>query len=90
MILLVLLLAGLTKAQISMCKDETIRGLRICTNETYDKGKGETQPLFVKEKVLVHDIPEFNQNDKTISIYMTLYVYWNDTRVMLKSSDPSQ
>ena len=89
-LMLLVLSSGVSNAQIHLCNESNVHGLRLCSHEHYDKSLGQTVPALVKEKVVMYDIPEFNQNEKTVTIFMMLKIYWNDTRVMLKSSDASQ
>ena len=84
---LFLLFTRASNAQISHCNDESIVGLRICSHQAYDKGIGHTFPQLVDSKIIMHDIPEFNADDKTITIFMTLVAHWNDTRIKVESSD---
>ena len=88
MLKLLLILAGVTNAEISDCNDENIDGLTtICLLGTYDKNSGYTKPLLVEELIDVFGIPEFNPKDKTITIMMRLMTMWNDTRLQVTSSD---
>ena len=36
------------------------------------------------------DIKEFDPDEKTVTLFVNLFSYWNDSRVMLKSSDLNQ
>ena len=81
---LLLLFTRVSNAQISLCNDESIAvGLRICSYQAYNKGVGDTKPQLVDGKIIMLDIPEFNADDKTITIFMTLVAHWNDTRIIL-------
>ena len=84
--LALLVITGMANAQISSCKDENIDQLRICSHGEYDKAVGHPVPIYLKEKIWIYDIAEFNQNDKTITVFMGLKLFWNDTRLMLKSN----
>ena len=85
-----LLFAGASNAQINKnCNDESIiSGLHFCSSEDYFKGVGDTSPLLVEGKVTIFDIPEFRPDDKTITIFMKLSAFWNDTRIKTQSGDP--
>ena len=87
--LLLLLFPGASNAQINKnCNDESISGLHFCSSEDYYKGVGDTSPLLVGGKITIFDIPEFRPDDKTITIFMKLSAFWNDTRIKTESSDP--
>ena len=90
MLVLFMLFVRLSYAELSFCEDDTVIGLRICGNEDYNKGHGETKPTFVKERIVLYDIKEFEPDDQTVTLFLMLYSYWNDSRVKLKSSDPEQ
>ena len=89
--LLVLLFAEMTNAQIKLCNESDVigSGVILCSNEDYDKGLvgSRGHAAMLEEKITMYDIPEFNPEDKTVTIFMMLMVYWNDTRVTLKTSD---
>ena len=90
-VLLLMLFAWNVDAEITLCSEEII-GRRLCTHvEDYDTSlPPKPHPFFLKEKVTIYDIPEFNQDDGTVTIFMKIAAFWNDTRVTLVSSDPSQ
>ena len=90
MLLLFMIFIRLSYAQISFCGDDTVIGLRMCANEDYNKAWGETKPTMIKEKIILFDIKEFNADEKTVTLFLMLFSYWNDSRVMVKSSDPNQ
>ena len=76
--------------QIRFCDDETFVGLAICKPKDYNPKAPKPHPLILQETIIVNDIPEFNPDEKTITIFMKLIVYWNDSRIMIKSSDLSK
>ena len=89
--LLLLFFAGTTVARVRSC-DESADIVFLCSNGYYDKsfsGTGD-QPAVLNEKIVVYTIPEFNPIDKTVTIFMRLMTYWNDTRISLKTNDPNK
>ena len=92
-LLTLLLNLGLVKTQIQVnfCNEGNIVGSAfwLCKSDDYIKKPQPPWPLTVKETVVVYDIPEFHENEKTISISMELTVFWNDTRMKINSIDPS-
>ena len=87
--LLLLLFAGASNAKIHKnCDDVSINGPHFCSSQDYFKGVGDTSPQLVEGKITIFDIPEFRPDDRTITIFMKLSAYWNDTRIKTKSSDP--
>ena len=76
---------------IEKCDDsnDTFGMCMVVDREDYKQDfPAKPYPLVVKEKVSIYDIPEFNADDKTITIFMKLVVYWNDTRIT--SDDPTE
>ena len=45
-------------------------------------------PLSVSSILKIDSIPEFNENEGTITINALLKVEWNDTRISIISDDP--
>ena len=45
-------------------------------------------PLNVFSLLTVDSIPEFNENEGTITVNAILKLVWNDTRIKFKSDDP--
>ena len=45
-------------------------------------------PLSVSSKLTIDSIPEFNENEGTITVNALLFVFWNDTRISIISDDP--
>ena len=88
-----LLLLQHANAKVHLCHEEKkIIGTMICKlSDDYNKAHGQHPlPLVAKEKIILYDIPELNQEDKTITLFMTLIIHWNDSRLMLKTSDPTE
>ena len=78
----------MANAQISVCEEANdATQIQLCTSNDYDKGFGHTQPVYIKERILLYDIPEFHHHEKIITIFLRLFTNWNDSRVMLKSND---
>ena len=90
MLLVFLLFVRMSYGQISFCDDDTVIGIRICRNEGYNKAFSETLPTSVAIRIVLYDIKEFDPDEKTVTLFVNLLSYWNDSRVMLKSSDPKQ
>ena len=47
-------------------------------------------PLKISSVLTIYSIPEFNENEGTITINAMLKLVWNDTRITLKSDDPME
>ena len=45
-------------------------------------------PLTVSSILTIDSIPEFNENEGTITVNALLFVSWNDTRISIISDDP--
>ena len=45
-------------------------------------------PMMVSSLLTVDSIPEFNENEGTITVNAILKLVWNDTRIKFKSDDP--
>ena len=80
-----------TQIQVNFCNDGNIVGSAywLCKPDDYTKHPNKPWPLILKETVVVYDIPEFHENEKTITISIELTVFWNDTRIRINSIDPS-
>ena len=44
--------------------------------------------MKISSKLAIDSIPEFNENEDTITINAMLKLFWNDTRITIKSDDP--
>ena len=86
LLLMILTVVGTVFGQITTCKDILTTDDQMCFHDEYNQDSIDPMPLFIQEKIKVFEITEFNQNDKTITLYISLISYWNDTRIMLKSS----
>ena len=79
----------MANAQITSCEEENIDGVEICSLGEYTKKDKEIvdccygkKPILVEEKIKVYDITEFNDDDKTITLFISLTTYWNDSRLI--------
>ena len=45
-------------------------------------------PMKISSILEIDSIPEFNENEGTITINAVLKLFWNDTRITIKSDDP--
>ena len=45
-------------------------------------------PMKISSVLVIDSIPEFNENEGTITINVMLKLFWNDTRITIKSDDP--
>ena len=45
-------------------------------------------PLKISSVLTIDSIPEFNENEGTITFNLMLKLVWNDTRITIKSDDP--
>ena len=47
------------------------------------------EPLLnLSSLLIIETIPEFNENEETITVHAILKLVWNDTRITIKSDDP--
>ena len=46
-------------------------------------------PLKISSVLTIDSIPEFNENEGTITFNTMLKLVWNDTRITFKSDDPN-
>ena len=91
LILLLIISAWKTTAQLNLCVNEDITGVGLCTlTENYDKSYPSIRPMDLEQIVTIFDIVEFDQDERTVTLFLQLMTYWNDTRITLKSSDPSK
>ena len=90
-LLTLLLNIELVKTQINFCDDENIIGSTfwLCKSNDYIKKAEKPWPIIIKERIIVNDIPEFNEDEKTVTLFITFVALWNDTRIKIKSIDPS-
>ena len=73
--------------------NETVAKLQICQLGEHDKGQPPwkpDQPLRPLESMTIFSVAEFNEAQNTISLDILLSVWWNDTRITLKSNDPQK
>ena len=73
--------------------NETVTKLQICQLGEHDKGQPPWkpgQPLRPLESMTIFSVAEFNEAQNTISLDILLSVWWNDTRISLKSNDPQK
>ena len=45
-------------------------------------------PMKISSTLEIDSIPEFNENEGTITINAVLKLFWNDTKITIKSDDP--
>ena len=85
------------KSDIINC-DQPIIGRQICkVNKTMGNTVIELwpdlflsgNPLLIASKLTIDSIPEFNENESTITFNAILKLLWNDTRITFKSDDPN-
>ena len=84
------------KSDIINC-DQPVIGRQICkVNKTMGNTVIELwpdlflsgNPLNIASKLTIDSIPEFNENEGTITFNAILKLLWNDTRITFKSDDP--
>ena len=75
--------------------DQPVIGKQLCkVNKTVENKLIEVwpddfeKPLKISSVLTIDSIPELNENEGTITINAMLKVFWNDTRITLKSDDP--
>ena len=78
------ILVGKAFGQISPCKDVLTTDDDMCFHDEYHTDSFDPMPLFIQESIKVFEITEFNKDEKTISLYISLTSFWNDTRVMTR------
>ena len=87
---LLLFVAGMAKANLNLCKNEDTFGLCSLTDK-YDKSyPPDPRPIYLNQTITIFDIVDFNQDDRTVTLFLQLYIFWNDTRLTNKYSDPSE
>ena len=68
---------------------ENHTGLRLCKlNETYDKTFPSNPPMYLHQSITLYDVVDFNPEQETVTVFLQLFTWWNDTRLTLKSSYP--
>ena len=78
-------------SKLPLCS-EKFEGIRLCSlDPNYDKSyPPDPKPVTLKQSITILDIFEFNANTQTITLSLRLKSFWEDTRVILKSSDPNE
>ena len=66
--------------------------LQICKlNQDYAQSfPSKPWPMIVNNSVRVLDIVEFNADANTMTIFVQLMAWWDDTELTLKSNDPDE
>ena len=78
--------------------DQPVIGKQLCkVNKTIENKLIEVWPDFfddfetplkISSVLTIDSIPEFNENEGTITFNLMLKLVWNDTRMTIKSDDP--
>ena len=75
--------------------DQPVIGKQLCkVNKTMENKLIEVwpddfeKPLKISSVLTIDSIPEFNENEGTITFNTMLKLVWNDTRITFKSDDP--
>ena len=78
--------------------DQPVIGKQLCkVNKTMENKLIEVWPDFfddfetplkISSVLTIDSIPEFNENEGTITFNLMLKLVWNDTRITIKSDDP--
>ena len=79
--------------QVSLCNDNSNDGgIRMCkSNKGYERGApSEPLPTSVEQIITVHDIPEFNLKDRSITLFMQVLVRWKDNRIAVTPKDTKE
>ena len=90
--ILILLVLHNTLAQLKSC-DEDISELTLCyvDENGYDlSGPSKPFPSKLTPSIEIHDVVEFNAEEKSLSLLLEIHLEWNDTRLFLKSGDPNK
>ena len=60
--------------------------LTLCSNEKYVKSyPSKDWPLKLTQHLSIYEVVQFNDIDKTVTIFLELMTQWNDTRLFLKT-----
>ena len=85
---LLLLVSFCIGDQVLQPCEEDIIGLRLCKiNPSYGKTFPSDPPMYLKTVVSLYDVIDFNEEEQTVTVFLQLFTSWNDTRLILKSSD---
>jgi hypothetical protein len=75
---------------VKPCNENHI-GLSLCKiNATYDKTFPPNPPMYLHQSVKLWDILDFNTEEQTVTVFLQLFTWWNDTRLTLTSSDSNE
>ena len=75
---------------VKPCNENHI-GLRLCKiNATYEKTFPPNPPMYLDQSVKLWDILDFNPEEQTVTVFLQLFTWWNDTRLTLTSSDSNE
>ena len=72
--------------QVSLCNDDSSDGgIQICKSyKGYERGApSEPFPSHVEQIITIHDIPEINLKDRSVTLFMQVLVRWNDNRIAI-------
>ena len=72
------------------CFEDQI-GLRLCKiKASYDKTFPPNPPMFLHQSITLYEIVDFDSEQQTVTVFLQLFTWWNDTRLTLTSSDPKE
>ena len=81
-----------TIAQLKSC-DEEFSELSLCyiDENGYDlSGPSKPYPSKLTPSIEIHDVVEFNPDEKSLSLLLEIHLQWNDSRLFLKSGDENK
>ena len=70
-------------SSIGLCKHQD---LGLCSlSDNYDKSyPPDPRPMYLNQTITLFDIVEFDQDARTVTLFMQIYLFWNDTRITKK------
>lgn len=89
--ILLLLRSSIALGTIEHC-GKIIEKSSLCHTDDngYDmSGPNKPYPSKLTPSIEIHDIVEFNPEEKSVTFLLEIFLQWNDTRLELKSVDPN-
>ena len=56
----------------------------------YDKTFPSDPPMYLNQTIRLYDVVDFNDEEQTVTIFLQLFTWWDDTRLTLTSSDKNE
>ena len=72
--------------------DETVSKLRLCSLVSdYEQSlPPKPFPMKLGQSVTLYSVADINEGQSTMTLRMHVSIWWNDTRIALKSNDPKE